>query len=380
MRFTLATVSVLAREPDPEREQLHSVLPDLELAAAVGVLAPALAARETWLGSRLRARRWRRYGRVVVTHNGPLTSEQVTWVALLRSPRGAVLAAETAAVRRGLRWPVPARPQLLVPAAGPFPHLMGVDVRRSHVLGPLDVHPTAQPPQLRLPRAVVDAAVLSRRADDVRALLCAPVQQRLLHAGHLREAVHRLGPLRHRALVLRTLLDVENGAHSTREIAFGLLLRRAALPPPSRQVVRRHRDGRRYLDAVWERQGLHVEIDGLGHLLVVQWGADCDRTNELELGVDGSVTRRLRFPGYWLDERPEHVLEQVRRGLVLGRLDGKLRQRTRSRCAARPRWRAPGGRRRPGGPAVGLTRRQRFPCPHPALPGTWRSCTLGGAG
>ncbi|TAL15016.1 MAG: hypothetical protein EPN99_13780 [Frankiales bacterium] len=130
--------------------------PDIHLAAELGVLAPELATLQPELGRMLRTQRWKRYGSVVVMHNGPLTARQLLWVALLRSPRGVVLAGLTAAAHRGLRGHLPERPELLVPAAGPLPQ-----------------------PQLRLPRALIDRASRLERPDDVRAILCAGVQQRL---------------------------------------------------------------------------------------------------------------------------------------------------------------------------------------------------------
>jgi hypothetical protein len=290
--------------------------PDVLVARALGVLAPVAAVDEPLLRRHLRNGRWKRYGQVVVTHNGPPTPEQQVWVAVLRSPRGVVLAGLTAARRRGLHVPSPAQPELLVPAAGPLPHLQGVRVTRTRLLTAADVHPTAQPPQLRLPRAVIDAASRATRPDDVRALLCAGVQQRRLRAQDLREVVLRLGPVRNRALLLQTLDDVEGGSHSVRELQFLRTVRRAGLPAPARQVVRRRPGGRYYLDAAWDAYGLHVEVDGLGHLLVGAWAADLDRGNELAL--KGSTSRTLRIPGFWLDERREHVVDQLRRGLLAG--------------------------------------------------------------
>lgn len=290
--------------------------PDLQVAASVGVLGPSLARREPLLARHLRRGLWRRYGQVVVTHNGPLTAEQVLWVAVLRAPRGTVVAGLTAGVRRGVRGPEPEVPRLLVPFGAPLPHLAGIAVRRSRRLEAVDVHPLAQPPQLRLPRAVLDEVARTARADEVRALLCAPVQQRLVRAGDLRAVALRLGPFRHRTLTLETLEEVEYGAHSRREVQFMRLVRRAGLPVPRLQVLRRHGTSRHYLDAAWEEYALHVEVDGLGHLAVVQWAADCDRANELELGKH--VERRLRFPGFWLDEHPDRVLDQLRRGLRAG--------------------------------------------------------------
>lgn len=290
--------------------------PDVLAAAACGVLAPSLAAAEPRLRRNLRVGLWKRYGRVVVTHNGPLTPEQELWVALLRAPRGVVLGGLTAALRRGLKVAPPARPELLVPAAGPLPHLQGVDVARTRLLSAADVHPSAQPPQLRLPRALLDRASRLDRPDDVRALLCAAVQQRRVRAPDLRTVTLRLGPVRHRALLLRTLDDVEAGAHSVREVQFLRVLRRARLPLPEQQVVRVRPGGRHYLDACWERYALHAEVDGLGHLLVATWSSDLDRSNELALSSRAET--RLRIAGFWLDERPDHVVDQVRRGLLKG--------------------------------------------------------------
>lgn len=287
--------------------------PDLEAAANAGVLAPALAEQEPHLHRRLRWGAWTRHGRVVLTSNGTPTWDQQLWIAVLRAPVGTVLAAQTAAVGRGLRIARPPRPQVLSPYGAPCADLPGVDARRTRTLGPLDVHPQAQPPQLRLSRAVIDAATLLDRPDDVRALLCAPVQQRLLRTGDLRGTVLRLGgQLRHRRLLLLTLDDVEGGAHSVRELAFRRLCRRAGLPAPTLQVLRRGPRGRYYLDAVFEGWDVHAEVDGLGHLLVAQWSQDCERANELEIA--GSE-RRLRLPGFWLDDRPDLVVDQLTRAL-----------------------------------------------------------------
>ena len=154
------------------------------------------------------------------------------------------------------------------------------------------------------------------RPDDVRGLLWAGVQQRRLRAEDLREVTLRLGPVRHRALLLRTIDDVEAGAHSVRELQFRRQLRRAGLPLPDHQVVRKRPGGRHYLDAAWDNYALHAEVDGLGHLLVATWSTDLDRSNELAL--QGRSEVRLRIPGFWLDERPEHAMDQVRRGLLKG--------------------------------------------------------------
>ncbi len=300
----------------PSRTSYASPEPDLDLAAEMDVYGIDRAGDPVQVARQVRRGVWKRYGRVVVAHNGPLTPDQTLWVALLRAPTGSVLAGASVLARSPLAWAAPAKLQIVSPACGPTADLPGVRGRRSNLLTLADVHPTRQPPQQRMARAVVDHMAELTRPSDIRALLAAPVQKRLLRVEELFAALERTGRRRHQELALCTLQDIGQGAHSVHEIDFGLLLRQAGLPTPDRQAWRSGPHGRRYLDAVWERFRLHVEIDGLGHLQVTAWLDDCDRANELELGKHQE--RRLRIPGSWITDRPEHVVDQVFRGLVAG--------------------------------------------------------------
>lgn len=258
---------------------------------------------------------WTSYGGVVVMHNGPLDERQRAWTAVLRAGPGAVLAGAWAMREHGVRLEVPDRPQVVVPARRSWPRMPDVDVRRSRLLGPEHVHPVRQPPVLRLARATLDATSLCRDPDDVRALLCAPVQQRRLRPAELRSCLAIVGPLTGRSLVLRTLDDLELGAQSTHELRFTRGLRRRRLPPPEHQRLCRRPGGKAYLDVWWERYRLHVEIDGLAHLRVSDWLADLARANELAIG--GPATR-LRFAGFQLLEQQDLVYDQVARALGAG--------------------------------------------------------------
>jgi hypothetical protein len=288
---------------------------DEPAAAQAGVLSREQAARRPETRRRLRAGAWRSYGDVVVTHNGPLTAVQTAWVAVLRAGPGAVLGAAWAMREHGTRLEVPERPQVVIPAVRSRPVLEDVDVRRTRLLGPAHVHPARQPPVFRLARATLDATSLCRRPDDVRALLCAPVQQRRLRVAELRASLAQLGPLPGRSLVLRTLDDLELGAQSTHELRFGRGLRRRRLPLPDHQSCCRRPDGKTYLDCWWEAYRLHVEIDGLAHLWVSNWLADLERSNELAIG---RTATRLRFAGFQVLEQEDLVYDQVRRALVAG--------------------------------------------------------------
>lgn len=303
-------------EESPAKPKLWIPDPDLSLAFECGVIGPDLVeGRPAEIRGRLRAGTWKSYGGVVVMHNGPLTTEQAEWVALLYCGLGAVLAATSAMSRGGVKLDAPPRPQVVIPWWRTGLKTDLADVRRSRLLSATEVHPGRQPPQLRLARATLDAASLARRPDDVRALLCAPVQQRRLLPKQLRDALGHVGPISGRALMARTLDDLELGAQSIHELRFTRGLRRAGLPQPDRQVWREHPDGRRYLDCEWEAYSLHAEIDGLAHRLVGQWVADLDRSNELEITKTGC---RLRIVGFLLFEQEQHVMDQVRRALVAG--------------------------------------------------------------
>lgn len=301
------------RRRSASRPTPWSPSPDLTLALRCGVIGPDLErGRPAEIRARLRGGAWTSYGGVVVMHNGPLTLEQAEWVALLHCGPGAVLAAASAMAHGAVKVDRPARPQVVIPWWRGALHTDLADVRRSRLMSATEVHPTRQPPRFRLARATIDAASLARTPDDVRALLCAPVQQRRLRPEQLRDAVHRVGPIVGRSVMLRTLDDIELGAQSVHELRFTRGLRRAGLPQPDRQVRRSRPDGSSYLDCEWEEYEVHAEIDGLAHRLVGQWVADLDRSNELEIARPAC---RLRIVGFLLFEQEARVMDQVRRAL-----------------------------------------------------------------
>lgn len=261
----------------------------------------------------IRSGRWQRpRAGVVVAHSGPLTSRQRLWADLLSAGKGAALAGLTAALLDGLRGFTCASTHILVPHGRRPRAQVGRVIHRSTLLGPEHVHPARLPQRTRLPRSLVDAAAWAGNDDRARAILAAGVQQRLVRACDLRDAVESRTKVHRRPLIMHTIDDIEGGAHALSEINFAHLLRRYGLPEPTRQVMRRDKDGRRrWLDVFFEEWGLVVEVDGCWHMEAQTWWADMLRDNEITL--EGH--RVLRFPAFAVREQPELVARQITQAL-----------------------------------------------------------------
>lgn len=255
-----------------------------------------------------------------MAHSGPLTPQQILRVAVLWAGRGAALAGLTAARLQGFRGfdEKADSIHMLVPAAAhhtrrsiqpPFPLVL----HQSRHLTPADVHPARRPPQTRIARSLVDAAAWMGTDRGAQAVLAAGVQQRLVRASDLAAEVERNERLFRRKIIKQTLGDIAGGAHALSELDFTrLVVRQFKLPEPDRQVPQRDEHGRRrWLDAVWERARLVVEIDGAGHIDVRTYWDDMDRGNGLQLGH----YRVLRFPAWVVRYQPDHVAAQIRRAL-----------------------------------------------------------------
>ncbi len=264
----------------------------------------------------LDAKRWRRCGRAVVLHAGTLTRAERWRVALLNAHPTSLLTAFTAAEFLGLTgWD---RPEIHLVAPP------GSDIRRVAGL-PVRLHrPTGWPVRRwKSSRCEHPAPALVRATgvlDSPRAacgLLAASVQQRLVTPGQLRAALHTATRARHRPLLQQAVADIEGGSQALSEIDFARICRKAGLPLPDRQTVRRDSYGRRrYLDATWRRRDgrlVVVEVDGALHLNVRRWWDDQLRQNELSL-ADALV---LRFPSVVVREAPELVVGQLRQALMV---------------------------------------------------------------
>ncbi len=106
--------------------------------------------------------------------------------------------------------------------------------------------------------------------------------------------------------------DLLDGARSLGELDVGRELKRRGLPAPTRQVLRKDKRNRYYLDLYWPDWHLVVEIDGIHHAWVENVVGDALRQNALAL--DGDVVLRIPLLGLRLE--PDEFFEQIERALT----------------------------------------------------------------
>jgi hypothetical protein len=282
--------------------------------------APALhraGYTRAYVRAQLAAGRWRRWGRAVALHNGPLSREQGWFVARVHAGPRALLTGFTALEAYGLRGWERDLVDVLAPLGtrrvdgSPVPWRLHrrrdwAGVRRNRSV------------RVHVPQGALLVAAGSLPAPrPACGLVAAAVQQRIVRAAAVRAALEAQPRLRHRRALVLALVDIEQGADALSEIDFARLCRRHGLPAPQRQAVRRERSGRRrYLDASWRRRDgrlVVAEVDGALHLDQRRWWDDQARQNELVL-ADAVV---LRFPSVVVRTDEHYVAGQLRRALRL---------------------------------------------------------------
>jgi len=206
--------------------------------------------------AQLAAQRWQRPVRaVVVTHNGPLKSAQRHLTALRGCAPGGALAGLTALAIDGFTGFEAQEVYVVLPSGARRPPEPWVIPHWSTMLDQRDVHPDRAPRRTRPARSLVDAASWQRHPRRARAIVLAGVQQRLTSTRHLRDALSRRGPCRHRRLITESILDAAGGIQSLPERDVEQIRRRFHLPTPSRQSPVRRPDGRYFLDLEWQQYG-----------------------------------------------------------------------------------------------------------------------------
>lgn len=244
----------------------------------------------------VRARRWRRVGsQSLQLATGPLTPAGRLWAAVFEAGPRAQLDGVSSLIASGLTGFRADDIRVSVPRGARVRRARGLDIRQTRRWDAGDVAPSGIP---RTPVAVaaVRAALWATTDRQAALLLTMSVQQHLTTPEHLGRAALRIRRDRRRRLLHEVTLDLAGGVRSLGELDFARECRRRGLPEPSRQVVRRGRDGRYYLDVAWGAWGVAVEIEGIHHTWALHVVGDALRQNDITL--QDVVVLRLPLLGF----------------------------------------------------------------------------------
>jgi very-short-patch-repair endonuclease len=253
---------------------------------------------EGTVDQRLRSGIWQRLHRgAYATFTGDPSREAKLWAAVLCAGHGAALSHETAAEIHGLVDKPSALIHVSVPAErrpGQRRKIRGVIVHRSRCLVP-EWQPPWQLPRTSVEDTVLDLVAAARTFSDAYDWIARAVGRRLTSAQSLSKALNARSRMRWRAWITAALEDAADGVHSPLERNYVHGVERAhGLPNARRQARRRHADGMRYLDNLYEEYHLCVEVDGVtAHPAEGRW-RDTRRDNaNLAQGIE---TLRYGWP------------------------------------------------------------------------------------
>ncbi len=237
---------------------------------------------------------------------GPLTRQQQLWAAVFEAGPRAFLDGASALEAAGLERFKTDRIRVSVPRGARVRRARGLDIRQTRRWHPDDVVGRGLP-RARPEVAAVRAALWARSDRQAALLLTMAVQQGIATAEAIALELLRVLRDKRRLLVQQVVLDLLGGVRSLGELDFAKECRRRGIPEPSRQVVRRGRNGRYYLDVYWDEWGVVVEIDGIHHSWAEQLVSDALRHNDVTLGHD----LVLRLPLLGLRVAADDFFDQI---------------------------------------------------------------------
>ena len=286
-------------------------------AAVSGVTRSAITAHRT-------TGRWRlvypgHHGVYVVNQGlAPLSDLQEVWAALLAVGRGSVGSHETAIWLTNPVGSAPSPVHVAVTDGSGLPRVPGVKV---HTLPSVDfpvVNPAPDPPRVRFPVAVIDAAHAAANERKALAFVYAAIQCRRTGPRQLADALAERKRHRYRALLESVLVDAAEGSHSGLEREHARCMRSHGLPLGRRQRKAPGPLGSRWIDVlVGVESGLSselvTELDGrTGHDKAEEEWRDMDRDNLDEEAGRG----HLRYGPAQVFGQGCRVAGQTRRSLV----------------------------------------------------------------
>ena len=259
----------------------------------------------------VRAGRWQLVGdQSVCLHNSSLSDVGERWAAVFQGGPRAQLDGASSLVASGLERFDVGRVRVSVPRGARVRRNRRFDIRQTRRWSESDLA-SGGVPRTRIPVAAIRGALWARTDREATYLLGIVVQQGLATPRQLGEELLRVRRDRRRLLLHAVVNDLLDGARSLGEIDVAAELRRLGLPTPERQVLRRDRANRYYLDLYWPELSLVVEIDGIHHTWAHNVVGDALRQNALAL--DGDTVLRLPLLGLRLE--PQAFFDQIERAM-----------------------------------------------------------------
>ncbi len=268
----------------------------------------------------VRARRWQLVcDQVVALHNGEVSERGHRWAAVISAGPRAQLDGVAALVESGLERVSYDRIRVSVPKGARVRtrRTERYDVRETRRWSRDDRAPGGGIPRTKPSVAAVRAAIWARTDREAAYLLSVVVQQGLVHPSDIAVELLRIKRHRRRLFVHAVVNDLLDGARALGELDVARELRRRGLPPPARQVLRKDRKGRYYLDLYWPELKLVVEIDGIHHAWAENVVGDALRQNSLALAGDTV----LRVPLLGLRLEPDEFFAQIAEAIASAQAD-----------------------------------------------------------
>lgn len=255
----------------------------------------------------VRAHRWQLIGdQSVCLHTTDVTDEGHRWAAVFQGGPRACLDGASALIASGLQRYEQGSIRVSVPRGARVRRNPRYDIRQTRRWSAGDVAPSGVP-RTRAEVAAIRGALWARTDKQATYLLTLVVQQGLATPERLGHELLRIRRDKRRGLLHSVVNDLLDGARSLGELDVGRELRRRGLPPPTRQVLRKDRKNRYYLDLYWPHWKLVVEIDGIHHTWAENVVGDALRQNALALAGDTV----LRLPLLGLRLTPDDFFAQI---------------------------------------------------------------------
>ncbi len=265
------------------------------------------------LRANVRAGRWQRVGQQsVVVFTGDLPRQAMEWAAVFEAGPRAFLDGASSLLAGGLTKFEVDRIRVSVPRGARVRRGRGLDIRQTRRWTADDLAPGTGVPRSRNEIAAVRGALWARSDKQAALLMTMAVQQGLVTAEQLGEQMLRVKRDKRRLFLQQLVFDLLGGVRSLGELDVARECRRRGLPEPTRQVLRKGRLGKYYLDVYWEAWGLVVEVDGIHHSWAQNVVGDALRHNDVSL--QGNTV--LRLPLLGLRVAPEDFFTQIELALV----------------------------------------------------------------